>query len=66
MAQSIECLTLGFGSRNDLMGCGVESHVGLSLCSAWSLLQILSTSLSHSLSLSQINKLNIFFNVKCV
>ena len=48
MAQSIEGLTLDFGSGHDLTVCGFEPHLGLHT-EVWSLLGILSLSLSLSL-----------------
>ena len=27
VAQAVECLTLGFGSGHDLMGCGIKPRV---------------------------------------
>ena len=55
MAQSVKHLTLGFSSGLDLAIRGIEPHVGLSVLTVWSLLGILSLSLSlfFFLSLSQ-------------
>ena len=43
----LSCLTLDFGSGHDLMVYGIKRHVGL-CAEAWSLLGILSLSLSLS------------------
>ena len=48
MAQSVECPTLDFGSGHDLIVHGLESHLSTAL-TAWSLLRILSLSLSATL-----------------
>ena len=57
VAQSVKCLPLGFGSGHDLMVCGFDPHTSGSALAVWSLLGILSLSLSlcpsPSLSLSK-------------
>ena len=52
MAQSVEHLTLGFGSGRDLTVCEFEPHLGLRADGAEPAWDSVSPSLSPSLSLS--------------
>ena len=55
MAQLVECLTLGFISGHDLAVREIKPRVGLCAGSVKPAWDSLSASLSHILSLSQIN-----------
>ena len=52
MAQSVDHLTLNFGSGHDLTGLEMDPELGSEL-TGWSLLGILSLPLPHSHTLSQ-------------